>query len=82
MLIASGAHQRVKVRRRDETRAKYLASIGFSSMDALHLACAESASTDVFLTTDDRLLKLAGRLSSELKVSVENPLAWLRGVGE
>ncbi len=46
-------------------------------MDALHLAGAESATANVFLTADDKLLKLATRLSSQLQVTVANPVFWL-----
>ncbi len=65
----------------DETsRAEELERLGFHAMDALHLACAESGKVDVFLTTDDRLLRRARRLSSRLQVRVENPLTWLREI--
>jgi predicted nucleic acid-binding protein len=46
----------------------------------MHLACAESAKVDVFLTTDDRLLRLAKRVSKDLDVLVENPLDWLEDI--
>ena len=58
-------------------RAKAVANLGFSSMDALHLACAENCGADVFLTTDDKLFHRAGRLAEQLLVVVENPLHWL-----
>lgn len=37
-------------------RGEELEALGFQTYDALHLACAETAEVDVFLTTDDRLL--------------------------
>ncbi len=58
-------------------RAKELQHFGFQGYDALHISCAESAKADVFLTTDDRLLRLAKRLSKKLHVTVVNPLVWL-----
>lgn len=61
----------------DVARAKALANLGFSSMDALHLACAENCGADVFMTTDDKLFHRAGRLAEQLLVVVENPLQWL-----
>lgn len=61
----------------DIARAKSLAKRGFSSMDALHLACAESCGANVFLTTDDKLFRSASRLAEQLNVVVENPLHWL-----
>ncbi len=61
----------------DLERAKKLKSMGFKSFDAMHIACAERAKVDVFLTTDDNLLKLSHRLKNELNVKVINPLTWL-----
>jgi predicted nucleic acid-binding protein len=60
-------------------RACELRPIEFGIYDALHLAFAEQAA-DIFLTTDDRLLKLASKCSSLIKVKVDNPLGWLREV--
>ena len=58
-------------------RAKHLVSLGFGDLDALHIACAESARCDWLLTTDDRMLKRAKRLSESINVAVENPVAWV-----
>jgi predicted nucleic acid-binding protein len=54
--------------------------IGFGAYDALHLACAEHGNADVFLTTDDQLLRLATEKAEMLAVKVDNPLTWLKGV--
>lgn len=54
-----------------------LRSLGLGDMDALHLACAESGKADVFLTTDDKLLRRAARLAEQLHILVDNPLNWL-----
>ena len=43
---------------KESIRAKQLEEVGFKSFDAMHIACAESEKADVFLTTDDKLLKL------------------------
>ena len=59
-------------------RARELQKAGFVGFDAVHLACAESGKADVFLTTGDRLLKLAKRQTRSLNVRVENPLDWLK----
>jgi len=61
-------------------RALALESLGFLGMDALHVAAAEGARADVFLTTDDRLLRRAKRQRPRLRVAVENPLTWLQNV--
>lgn len=59
-----------------EKRAVELQSTGFKLFDALHLACAEKGKADIFLTTDEKLFKKAGR-SDIIKVKVENPVTWL-----
>jgi hypothetical protein len=46
-------------------------------MDALHVACAESADVDVFLTTDDQLTRAAARAAAEIRVAVQNSLSWV-----
>jgi predicted nucleic acid-binding protein len=46
-------------------------------MDALHVACAERAQCCVMLTTDDRLLTLARRPETDVRVEVANPLDWM-----
>jgi predicted nucleic acid-binding protein len=58
-------------------RAQELKVMGFRSYDALHLACAEQATVDVFLTTDDRVLRIATRHTAQLKIRVASPLDWL-----
>ena len=59
-------------------RALALEQHGFAGVDALHLACAEAAGADMFLTTDDRLLRVAARQPDFLRVRVANPLAWMQ----
>lgn len=63
-------------------RASGLKEIGFGAYDALHLACAEHCEANVFLTTDDKVLRLACKCSSQLKIKVYNPLIWLKEVIE
>jgi predicted nucleic acid-binding protein len=63
-------------------RASQLKEIGFGAYDALHLACAEHGDANVFLTTDDKVLRLASKCSSQLKIKVYNPLIWLKEVIE
>ena len=55
-------------------------NLGFHFYDALHLAFAERAAVDIFLTTDNRLLRLAARVSNRLLVRVANPIDWLEEV--
>ena len=58
-----------------EQRATELQKWNIAPLDALHLASAESARADYFLTTDDDLLRKAKRAG--LKVKIENPAKWL-----
>ena len=74
------AHRFVSVSAMEISRGKYLESLGFEPFDALHLACAESGNAELLLTTDDRMLKKAKSISSELRLRVENPLTWLQEV--
>jgi predicted nucleic acid-binding protein len=70
----------IKVDDRIKRRALRLTQIGFKAYDALHIACAEGANIDVFLSTDDKLLSLARRSEGELVIQVKNPLMWLMEV--
>ncbi len=58
-------------------RAKQLIDRGFGVKDSFHLASAEHANADVFLTTDDRLLRRANKLGRAIGVQVENPVDWV-----
>jgi predicted nucleic acid-binding protein len=71
-------HRYVRLEQKVSARALELEQRGFAGIDALHLACAESAGADVFLTTDDRLLRVAVRHADFLRVRVANPLAWMQ----
>jgi predicted nucleic acid-binding protein len=63
-------------------RAKEIVPLGFKSFDALHMSCAEAAKVDIFLTTDDRLLRNAQRHESNLDVRVSNPVIWLMEISK
>ena len=75
-------HQTIHLGIREILRGKQLEVLGFKELDALHLACAESGSVDVFLTTDDRLLRRAKRNDSQIRIQVENPYAWFQEVAK
>lgn len=80
--MLSGAHGTVALTDVAITRAQELKAMGFRTYDALHLACAEQATVDIFLTTDDRVLRIATRHTAQLQVRVAHPLAWLLEVLE
>ena len=61
------------------SKAKQLESQAIARFDALHVACALAGSVDLFITTDDRLLKklrkldlLAARLPGEALAKLEH----------
>lgn len=58
-------------------RAAELTKLGLKPFDAAHIASAEAIAADVFLTTDDRLIRAAMRHQASLNVSVSNPVTWL-----
>jgi predicted nucleic acid-binding protein len=62
------------------TIAECLNKLGFKSYDGLHLACAKQAKVDIFLTTDDKLLKKAKNNQDVIQLAVDNPLHWLQEV--
>ncbi len=77
-LLASGVHHTVSIGQSEIARARHIREWGIAAVDALHLACAESGGVDVFLTTDDRLVRRAKTYAEQLHIRVENPLKWLR----
>jgi predicted nucleic acid-binding protein len=61
-------------------RSAELERSGYGAFDALHLACAEQSGVVALLTTDDRFISRAARKIGDPKVSVVNPVDWLREV--
>jgi len=53
-----------------EMRSKELTKLGFIGIDALHLACAEKAKVDYFVSCDDRLLERAKKNSHQIRIKV------------
>jgi predicted nucleic acid-binding protein len=49
-------------------RARDLQRFGLGGGDALHIAAAESAGVDYFVTCDDKLIRRARRLGSRIEV--------------
>ncbi len=72
--------QDIAVETSEISRGRQLETLTFQAKDALHLACAESGSADVLLTTDDRLLNKARSVQTQLNIEVDNPLEWLQKV--
>ena len=65
------AEQRVALSPSIKARAVGLEQAGVRALDALHLACAEAAGAERFLTCDDRLIR---RYSGQMMV--QNPVTF------
>ncbi|PSB04966.1 PIN domain-containing protein [Merismopedia glauca] len=63
-----------------DLRAEELMRLSFKYHDALHLAFAEAGGADVFLTTDDRLLRKARQFFHLFSIEIENPTIWLMNI--
>ncbi len=75
--FADSATLQVTVNEAIEVRAGVFLQQGLRTFDALHLACAEASRATALLTTDDRLVRWAGRHPDMLQVKVTNPVRWL-----
>lgn len=80
LLLAGQSHQVVAMTEKILTQAEKLIASGFDSYDAIHLASAENAKVDVFLTTDDNMQKIANRNKKMFSFVVVNPVTWLEEV--
>jgi hypothetical protein len=72
MMLHRGAAEKIKYNAAIKTRAAELRMFNVKLFDSLHLATAEYANVDAFLSTDVRLIKAAAR--SDIKIRVDNPL--------
>jgi len=77
MLMDEIADSFIRVDAHITSRSAELEAMGFRELDALHIACAESAGAAFLLTTDDKLLRRGKRLGAKLHVKIENPARWV-----
>ena len=75
---ANGAVVNVAINDVIRCRAKEFESAGLKPMDALHVACAESAGCDWFFTTDRGILEKA-HITAEMRIA--NPMDFFGGNG-
>ena len=61
-------------------RAKEIISLSFDDMDALHIAFAEEARADYFVTCDDAIIKKAKGCQKVFKVRILGILEFLEEV--
>ena len=73
-LLHDCASQKIKHNPVIKHRSGELQKYNIKLFDSLHLATAEFAKVDVFLTTDERLIRAATR--SDINIRVANPLAY------
>lgn len=72
-LWLNGAAVQIEATPEIEDRARELASLGFGVLDALHVAFAEAAGAQWFVTCDDRLVKTCERHRAVLRLTFANP---------
>jgi predicted nucleic acid-binding protein len=72
LLLLNCATETVKYNSEIKLRASRFREHGIGLFDSIHLAAAEYAKVDIFLTTDIRLLRAATR--TDVKIRVANPL--------
>ncbi|OGG55604.1 MAG: hypothetical protein A3F84_29330 [Candidatus Handelsmanbacteria bacterium RIFCSPLOWO2_12_FULL_64_10] len=63
-----------------EARGTQLSRHGISALDALHLASAEEASVETFLTCDDRLLRRIKQSPKIFRLPAQNPVDFLKEI--
>ena len=71
------AKEFVKVDEKVISKAMCLRELNFGDLDALHLALAEGAKADYFLTCDDLIVRKADSHEGKLKVKVMNLLKFV-----
>ncbi len=59
-------------------RTTIIKEMGFTTYDAMHIACAETAQIDIFLSTDKGIINRASRNKNDLLVKIMNPLNWIQ----
>lgn len=69
------AAARVAIDPQISTRAQELEAIGLRPLDAAHVACAEAAVCDRFLTCDDQLTRKARAV--KMGLVVQNPIEYI-----
>ena len=76
--LLAKASEAAEIDDRIAQRARELQSFGYGALDALHLAAAEAARVDVLLSTDDQFVRRASHGAGHPRVTVRNPLSWVR----
>lgn len=80
VLLAGQSHQMIEISEKILGRAEKPEASGFDSYNTIHLASAEQAKVDVFLTTNDNIQKAADRNKKLFSFVIVNPVRWLEEV--
>ncbi|RZD18334.1 MAG: PIN domain-containing protein [Candidatus Acididesulfobacter diazotrophicus] len=64
------ASELIEIDNSDIKRAKILKDLGFTDIDALHIALAEKGNINYFVTCDDGILKLYNKNKNAIKVNI------------
>ncbi len=78
--LVKSIKEKVNFGKKEIVRGQELEKMGFKAIDSLHIACAEKAKVNIFLTTDDKLLKQGLKNKDNLFVKIKDPLTWLTEV--
>jgi predicted nucleic acid-binding protein len=54
-------------------QSRKLQKSGLGAFDSLHIAVAEKSGVDIFITTDDKILKIYRRNPDLLNLRIDNP---------
>ena len=71
------AKEFIRLEETDFERAKDLRALGFTDMDALHIASAEKGGIDFFITCDYRIVTLYKKETPSIKVKIMNLLEFV-----
>jgi hypothetical protein len=71
------AEEKIKGNASIKKRAFELETMSFKFLDATHIAFAEHTRADIFLTTDDKLLKKYAANRNKISITIDNPVNWL-----
>ncbi|MHB8336551.1 MAG: PIN domain-containing protein [Ignavibacteriaceae bacterium] len=71
------AKENIKIEVVDISRAKELVKLGFTEMDALHIAVSEKSKADYFITCDDRIVRLYKKHILLIRIKIMNILEFI-----
>ena len=81
-MISTAVSEKIIPSIEEFNRAFELENLGFSSMDSLHISCAEKAEADIMVTTDDKLIKKRDRNKNKVRLKIVNPVLFLEEIME